>query len=123
MEEKLIRLKEELEEKLKNTSKEADVLNVKSEYVGKKSEIANILANLKDMSIEDKKKYGSLINNTKKEMEELVNKRLEEIENNTNITFDDTTDYEIRVFTSHNYYRKRNNGYPKKNGIYGSIRT
>ena len=81
MEEKLIELKESLKEKLKKVNKEADILNIKSEYIGKKSEIANILSHLKDMSIEDKKKYGSLINNTKKELEELVNNRLEEIEN------------------------------------------
>ena len=68
MEEKLINLKSNLESALKNVSKEADVLNVKSEYVGKKSEIQELLSGLKDMSIDEKKKYGSLINSTKKEM-------------------------------------------------------
>ena len=101
MEEELKKLIVSLNEELKTCQKEADILNVKSKYVGKKSQIMEILSGLKDMSIEDKKKYGSLINNTKKEMEELVNKRLEEIENNTNITFDDTTDYEIESGSLH----------------------
>ena len=57
MEEKLINLKSNLESALKNVSKEADVLNVKSEYVGKKSEIQELLSGLKDMSIDEKKKY------------------------------------------------------------------
>ena len=66
MEEKLINLRSNLESALKSVSKEADVLNIKSEYVGKKSEIQELLSGLKDMSIEEKKKYGSLINSTKR---------------------------------------------------------
>lgn len=101
MEEKLLNLKNDLIISLNNALKEADVLNVKSEYVGKKSEIQSLLFNLKDMSIEDKRKYGSLINNTKKEMEELVNKRLEELENKTVVSFDDTIDYDIKMGSLH----------------------
>lgn len=66
MEEKLTKLKEDLKQALEGASKEADVLNVKSEYVGKKSEIQGLLSSLKDMSVEDKRKYGSLINITKR---------------------------------------------------------
>lgn len=101
MEEKLLNLKNDLIISLNNALKEADVLNVKSEYVGKKSEIQALLSNLKDMSVEDKRKYGSLINNTKKEMEELVNKRLEELENKTVVSFDDTIDYNIKMGSLH----------------------
>ena len=43
MEEKLTKLKEELTSKLASATKEADILNIKSEYVGKKSEVSNIL--------------------------------------------------------------------------------
>ena len=44
MEEKLSKLKEELKEKLVKATKEADILNIKGEYIGKKSEIASILS-------------------------------------------------------------------------------
>lgn len=101
MEEKLLNLKNDLIISLNDALKEADVLNVKSEYVGKKSEIQALLSNLKDMSVEEKRKYGSLINNTKKEMEELVNKRLEELENKTVVSFDDTIDYDIKMGSLH----------------------
>lgn len=101
MEEKLKKIKEELEELLSKATKEADVLNIKSEYVGKKSEIQTILASLKDMSTDDKRKYGSLINNTKKEMEELVNKKLNDLENSIKIDFDDTTNYEVKNGSLH----------------------
>ena len=101
MEELLSKLKKDLEMKLESAKKEADILNIKSEYVGKKSEISSILASLKDMSIEDKKKYGSLINNTKKEMENMINEKIENIGNDVEITFDDTLDYDIETGSLH----------------------
>lgn len=101
MEEKLINLKSNLESALKNVSKEADVLNVKSEYVGKKSEIQELLSGLKDMSIDEKKKYGSLINSTKKEMEELVNQKLEDAQNKSNVSFDDSVEYALNKGSLH----------------------
>ena len=101
MEEKLTKLKEELTSKLASATKEADILNIKSEYVGKKSEVSNILSSLKDMSIEDKKKYGSLINNTKKEMEQIITTSIEELANKSNILFDDTVEYDIENGSLH----------------------
>lgn len=101
MEEKLQKIKEDLTKELSGALKEADVANIKAEYVGKKSEIQNLLASLKDMSVDDKRKYGSVINNTKKELEELVNKRLEELQNKTNVTFDDTIDYAVASGSLH----------------------
>ena len=101
MEEKILKLKEDLNNELSNASKEADILNIKSNYIGKKSEIQELLSNLKDMSVDDKRKYGSLINNTKKEMEELINNRLNELDNSVSISFDDTTDYKINKGSLH----------------------
>ena len=101
MEEKILNLKEKLSSELENASKEADILNIKSQYVGKKSVIQELLSSLKDMSVDDKRKYGSLINNTKKEMEEMVNKKFEELANKTTVTFDDTLDYDIKSGSLH----------------------
>ncbi len=101
MEEKIAKIKENLKQELKKDLKEADILNIKSMYVGKKSEIQELLASLKDMSVEDKRKYGSLINSTKKELEELINKKLEDMENKLDISFDDTVDYEVKTGSLH----------------------
>lgn len=101
MEKELESLIANLKKELKECTKEADILNVKSKYVGKKSRITEILASLKDMSVEDKRKYGSLINNTKKEMESIVASTLESLENKVNITFDDTLDYDIENGSLH----------------------
>ena len=101
MEEKIAKIKENLKQELQKDLKEADILNIKSMYVGKKSEIQELLASLKDMSVEDKRKYGSLINSTKKELEELINKKLEDMENKLDISFDDTVDYEVKTGSLH----------------------
>ena len=95
MEKELESLIASLKSELAKSTKEADILNVKSKYVGKKSRISEILSSLKDMSVDDKRKYGSLINNTKKEMESIVASSLEALENKVNITFDDTLDYDV----------------------------
>ena len=101
MEKELESLLTSLKDELKKCTKEADILNVKSKYIGKKSRITEILASLKDMSVENKRKYGSLINNTKKEMESIVASSLEALENKVNITFDDTLDYDIETGSLH----------------------
>lgn len=101
MEEKILKIKEDLMNALAGVTKEADLLNVKSAYIGKKSEIQGLLAGLKDMSVDDKKKYGSVINNAKKEMESLVNKRLEELASKPNISFDDTTIFDVKTGSLH----------------------
>lgn len=101
MENELLTLKKELEEKLNECQKEADVLNIKANYVGKKSRIAEILGSLKDMSVEDKRKYGSLINNTKKEMEEMTSARIISLESKSNIAFDDSLEFNVPVGSLH----------------------
>ena len=101
MENELLTLKKELEEKLNECQKEADVLNIKANYVGKKSRIAEILGSLKDMSVEDKRKYGSLINNTKKEMEEMTSTRIISLESKSNIAFDDSLEFNVPVGSLH----------------------
>lgn len=89
MKEKLKQIVENFIEEVKTTEKEADLMNVKSKYLGKKSELFEAMSKLREMSIEDKKVYGVLFNNIKKDMEEKIERRLEEI-NNKNIDFDET---------------------------------
>lgn len=101
MDKELEKIRESLKEKLSVAQKEADILNIKSEFVGKKSKIQELLAHLKDMSIEEKKQFGSLINNTKKEMEQMVSDALDSLENKSNVTFDDTIDYPVETGSLH----------------------
>ena len=101
MEEKLKELRDNLETELNKVAKEADILNLKSAYVGKKSEIQEILSGLKDMTVENKRKFGSLINNTKKEMEDLIDKAIDKVNNKSTINFDDTVMYNEPIGSLH----------------------
>lgn len=101
MEKELENLITNLKEELKKCTKEADILNVKSRYVGKKSRITEILSSLKNMSIEDKRKYGSLINNTKNDMELIIDNAIEKLESKTNIVFDDTIEFDVSTGSLH----------------------
>ncbi len=101
MKEKLKLLKENLEKELKKATKEADILNIKSAYIGKKSEIQELLTNLKSMSIEEKREFGKAINETKNEMEQVINDALNNINKTANVNFDDTTDYPVETGSLH----------------------
>lgn len=101
MKEKLEKLKLNVENELKSIKKESDILNLKSKVLGKNSELNSYLSDLKTMSIEDKKIYGPLLNNTKKELENIISERLENLYNQSNITFDDTTPSQEEIGSLH----------------------
>ena len=60
----------------KSIQSEADYLNIKSKYLGKKSELNDYMSELKNMSNEDKKVYGPIFNKMKKDFEELFLNKL-----------------------------------------------
>lgn len=95
MEEKIKNIVENAERELKEVKKEADLLNLKSKYLGKSSELMGLLSELKNMSIEDKKKYGKLLNETKVNLELTFSNKFDEVSNAFDIMFDTTLpDYE-----------------------------
>lgn len=101
MKEKLKELVQKLQSDLKECKKEADILNIKSKYLGKKSELSTYLSSIKDMTPEEKKVNGPLLNQIKKELEKLVEEKLEEINNQENIAFDDTLPVNIESGSLH----------------------
>ena len=91
MQEKLDLLLEDARVKASEIKCEADYLNIKSMFLGKKSLLSEYMASIKDMSNEDKKIYGPLFNKIKKELEELFSQKLEEAENSSSsLDFDPT---------------------------------
>ena len=91
MQEKLKDLVARATEEAKNIHSEADYLNIKSKYLGKKSELSEYMSQIKFMSDEDKKVFGPLFNKIKNEFEKLFADKLEEAENgNETLTFDPT---------------------------------
>ena len=51
---------------------ENELMNLKSKYLGKKGEFTIFTNSLKDLSIEEKKKQGPIINSIKKEIESII---------------------------------------------------
>lgn len=101
MQEKINMLVSSAKEELQSVLKEADLLNLKSKYVGKKSEFNNLLASLKDMSSDDKKLYGPLLNKTKKDLEELFNEKLDSLNESSGIDFDETLPVQLKTGSLH----------------------
>lgn len=101
MKEKIAKLKQEAISELAPLTKEADILNCKSKYLGKKSELSTLLASLKDLTVEEKKEMGPLLNQTKKELEELFTNKIEEVNNIVSYSFDETMPVSPKVGTLH----------------------
>ena len=79
-----------VQKELTECTKEADILNIKSKYLGKKSTLNGYLSRLKDMTVEEKRINGPLLNQIKKEIESQIANRLEEIVNQETISFDES---------------------------------
>lgn len=90
MKEKLNAILEDAKLSVKEIDKEADLLNLKSKYLGKKSELFSLMSTLKDMTNEERKEYGALFNVIKNNIEKVFSEKIEEIKNKVDITFDAT---------------------------------
>lgn len=67
-------------EDLKNLKGQADILNLKADYIGKSGKISEVLKNLKNLSVEEKKEVGPLANKIKDDIAAHVADKLQEIE-------------------------------------------
>lgn len=90
MQEQLKNIVSECIKEAEESTKEAELLAIKAKYLGKKSELFKLLASLKDMDVSDKKKYGSLLNKIKQELEQKINDCLENLNSKSRIDFDPT---------------------------------
>ena len=86
---------------IKEAKKENELLDIKAKYLGKKSKVAELMSNLKNMGIEDKKKYGSLFNQIKKDLEEKINNRISEVNIVKDISFDETLPVKAKLGSLH----------------------
>ena len=76
----LDKVKQEFLFKLSSLSKEADVLNLKSEYLGKSGIVSELLKSLKDMNPEERKAFGPKANELKDYIQEASNDKITQIE-------------------------------------------
>src|SRR6476646_1850734 len=65
---------------LHNIQKVADLLNLKSKYIGKQGPLSEVMKNLKDATPEERKTIGAKANEVKSAIEDLVSKKMLELE-------------------------------------------
>lgn len=65
---------------LNGIQKVADLLNLKAKYIGKQGPLSDVMKNLKDATPEERKTIGAKANEVKGAIEELVSKRMLELE-------------------------------------------
>ena len=75
-------LEKQLREEIIVCSKQHDVLQLKSKYLGKKGFLASYFSNLKSMQGEQKKTFGQQLNEVKNSLIQIINDKLEEIKSN-----------------------------------------
>lgn len=80
MKEKLEELYKEFESQVSLLKNQADVLNLKAEYLGKKGSITETLKFLKKATAEEKKVIGPMANSIKEKVQKQINQKLVEIE-------------------------------------------
>ncbi len=80
MEREVSRIKEEFVVKLSMINNREDIEKLKIEYLGRKGKITLLLRKLGTLSLEERPKIGQLLNQTKREIEERLESRIEEIE-------------------------------------------
>ncbi len=72
-------LKRELFERLEKVKKKEELEALRVEFLGRKGKITELLKSIPKLPPEERREFGKLCNELKKEAEELIKKRLEEI--------------------------------------------
>jgi phenylalanyl-tRNA synthetase alpha chain len=82
MQEKLQQLKNQVLPAIASSKNEAELTDLENKYLGRKNgELTELMKGLKDLNPEEKKNAGQLLNEIKKELEEAINKKREELSN------------------------------------------
>ena len=79
MQEALQQIRNQIDSDLDSVSTEADLVRVKASYVGKKGSLTQLLKSMKDLPASERRQAGILINGTKKEIEDLIEGKSDEI--------------------------------------------
>jgi phenylalanyl-tRNA synthetase alpha chain len=101
MQEKLKELVARATEDAEKIKTEADYLNIKSKYLGKKSDLADYMSKIRDMSAEDKKMYGPLFNKLKTDLDKLFTDKFDEANSKEVVSFDPTLPIESPLGSLH----------------------
>jgi len=79
-------LENSLKEDLQNCNNEHDLLQIKSKYLGKKGLLTSLFASIKNLGINERKKFGIELNNVKNILSKLLASKLESLKAADNTT-------------------------------------
>ncbi|MDD3392738.1 MAG: phenylalanine--tRNA ligase subunit alpha [Bacilli bacterium] len=79
MKEKITNIKQDLESKLTDITKLSELMDLKIIYLGKKGLIAELMTALSTLSTEEKREYGSIINQFKAQVTALFEDKISEL--------------------------------------------
>lgn len=79
MEEKILNLRKQVEEKMKEIKSATDVENIRVEYLGKKGQLVDILKNLKNIEEAKRKEIGEKANILRNEIGNMIEAKKEEL--------------------------------------------
>ena len=80
MKEKVENLKLEVAKKLENTTCLKEVNDLKVEYLGKKGPVQELTTHMKELSSEEKREFGMLLNNLKQELTSSIDAKIKQYE-------------------------------------------
>lgn len=81
MKEKVENLKNEVLKKLEETTNLKEVNELKVEYLGKKGPVNELSSHMKELSVEEKKEFGKLLNDLKTELTSSIDTKIKHYEN------------------------------------------
>jgi phenylalanyl-tRNA synthetase alpha chain len=79
-------LENSLKEDLQNCNNEHDLLQIKSKYLGKKGLLTSLFASIKNLGINERKRFGIELNNVKNILSKLLTSKLESLKAADNTT-------------------------------------
>lgn len=80
MQEKIIEIKKELTNKIETVTTLNELNDLRVEFLGKKGSITELSNMMREIPVEEKKEFGSLLNEIKNEANDLLNAKKEELE-------------------------------------------
>lgn len=80
MKEKVQNLKQEVTTRLENTKSLKEVTDIKVEYLGKKGPVNELTSHMKELSVDEKKEFGKLLNELKNDLNSMIEEKIKHYE-------------------------------------------
>lgn len=101
MKEELLQILDKAKLEIDSVTKEAELLNVKAKFLGKNSKLNELLTKIKDMSVEEKKVIGKMINDFKYDLEQMLQNKLSTFNSLSFIDFDNSLPVNLKKGSLH----------------------